>query len=91
MNADEYQAAFYDFEDLEIEVGGKKYVYSCEKNAEVIVLGANYYTASIKNVEAARNKIGGMNGTNPRWLIPEDQRFDDPNLTSGFHMNYKII
>ena len=90
VNADEYQAAFYDFEDLEIEVGGKKYVYSCEKNAEAIVLGANYYTASIKNVEAARNKIGGMNGTNPRWLIPEDQRFDDPNLTSGFHMNYKI-
>ena len=90
VNKEEYQADSYDFDDLEIEVNGKKYVYNCEKNAEAIVRGANYYTASIKNVEAVKNKIGGMNGPNPRWLIPDDQRFGDPNETSGFHMNYKI-
>ena len=90
VNDNEYQAALYDFDDLEIVVNGKKYIYNCDKNAETILLGADYYTASLKNVEAVLNKIGGMNGNNPRWLIPADQQYGDPNKTSSFHMNYTI-
>lgn len=90
VSAAEYQADLYSFEDLEIEVDKKKYVYKCEKNAEAIVLGANYYTASLKNVEAVKQKIGGMNGNNPRWLVPEEDRYNDPNATDSLHMNYTI-
>lgn len=90
VNAAEYQADLYNFEDLEIEVSGKKYVYKCEKNSEAIILGANYYTASLMNVEAVKEKIGGMNGNTTRWLVPLEDRYDDVNATDSFHMNYTI-
>ena len=90
VDKSEYQAAQYKFDDIEIEANGKKYLYNCDKNAEAIFMGADYYTVSLKNVEAVLNKIGGMNGNNPRWLVPEDQRYGDPNKTSSFHMNYTI-
>lgn len=90
VNAAEYQADLYNFEDLEIEVSGKKYVYKCEKNSEAIILGANYYTASLKNVEAVKEEIGGMNGNTTRWLVPLEDRYDDVNATDSFHMNYTI-
>ncbi len=90
VNAAEYQADLYNYEDLEIEVSGKKYVYKCEKNSEAIILGANYYTASLKNVEAVKQKIGGMNGNTPRWLVPKEDQYDDANATDSFHMNYTI-
>ena len=86
VNADEYEASLYNFDDLEIEVNRKKYVYNCAKNAEAILLGADYYTATLKNVEAAKNKIGGSGG----WLIPQDQRYEDDNKTDSIHMNYTI-
>jgi hypothetical protein len=81
----------YNFDDLDITVNGKTYVYKCAKNAEAIVNGADYYTASVKNFEAIKNKIGGLDGNkNPRWLIPEDQRYNDKNETNSFHLNYTI-
>lgn len=91
VDKDEYQASLYNFDDIEIVVNGKKYVYNCAKNAEAILLGADYYTTSVKNVEAVLNKIGGLDkNNNPRWLIPENQQYKDPNKTSSFHMNYTI-
>ena len=86
-----YPTERYDFTDLEIEIGGKKYVYSCDKNAEAILNGADYYTVTVKNFEAVKDKIGGMDkNNNPRWLVPEDQRYDDNNKTSSYHLNYTI-
>ena len=90
LNAAEYEFDSYNFEDLVIENGGKKYIYKCEKNAEAIIKGANYYTASVKEVQAVKEKIGGMNGNTPRWLVPEDQRYDDDNAIDCFHLNYAI-
>ena len=90
IDKSKYPTERYDFTDLEIEIEGKKYVYSCDKNAEAILNGANYYTATVKNLEAIKDKIGGMDGNNPRWLIPESQRYNDDNKTSGYHMNYTI-
>ena len=85
-----YPTERYDFTNLEIEINGKKYVYSCDANAEAILNGADYYTVTVKNFEAVKDKIGGMNGDNPRWLVPEDQRYDDNNKTSSYHLNYTI-
>jgi hypothetical protein len=86
----DYEVNDYDFTDLVITVNGKEYVYKCDKNTEAIFRGANYYTASLKNVEIVKNKIGGMDGNNPRWLIPEEQRYNDPNGTDSIHRNFTI-
>lgn len=90
QNPDDYKAEPYDFTDLVITVNGKEYVYNCEKNREAIEAGVRYYTASFTNYECIKNKIGGMNGSTPRWAIPEEQRYDDPNATDSFHRNYTV-
>lgn len=91
QNPDDYKAEPYDFTDLVITVNGKEYIYNCEKNRETIEAGARYYTASFTNYECIKNKIGGMNGSTPRWLVPENQRYNDPNGTDSFHRNFTII
>ena len=90
LDEDEYSVAPYDFSNLKITVDKKEYVYNCPENADAIAAGARYYTAEFFNVEAIANKIGGMNGNTPRWLVPESQRYGDPNETDSFHRNYII-
>lgn len=85
----EYTADSYDFTDLTITIDGTDYVYKCNANADAIVRGANYYEVPSYTVSIVMNKIGAMDGSNPRWLIT-DGRYDDPNNTSGFHRDYKI-
>ena len=85
----EYTADPYDFTDLTITIDGVDYVYKCNANADAIVRGANYYEVKSSAVTIVMNKIGAMDGSNPRWLIT-DGRYDDPNNTSGFHRDFKI-
>ena len=90
MVASDYKLEEYNFDDLTITINGKEYLYSCDKNAKAILDGANYYTVKHNNVEAVLNKIGAMNGSSPRWLVPADQQYPDKNETDSFHHNYDI-
>ena len=90
LTAEEYVAEPYDFEDLVITNNKKEYVFCCDKNADKIAAGANYYTVTLDVVEAVKNKIGGMNGSTPRWMVPESERYTDKNETDSFHRNYTI-
>jgi ribosomal protein L14 len=91
LTAEEYRADDYDFNDLIITRNDKTYLYNCAENADEIFKGANYYDVSLEKVEIVQNKIGGLdNNKNPRWLIPEEQRYDDPNTTDSIHRNYII-
>lgn len=91
LPSENYYAEKYDFTDLVITVDGKEYVYQCEKNAEAILLGANYYTASLSKVEMIKNKIGGLDSNkNPRWLVPASQQYNDSNEVDSYHRNYNI-
>ena len=56
-----------------------------------ITTSGKYYTATFDNLDAVRNKIGALDASNkPRWLIPEEQRYNDPNNTDSYHANYII-
>ena len=91
VKAADYRVEPYVFDDLVITIKGKEYVYQCAKNQEKIVReNANYYTVSLKNVEVVKNKIGGMNGSTPRWLVPEDERYTDKNEIDSIHRNFNI-
>ena len=90
LTAGDYEAAGYDFSDLVITVDGKEYIHQCEKNADAILRGANYYTTSFTKIEMIKSKIGAMDGDTPRWLVPESQRYGDKNETDSFHRNYSI-
>ena len=91
LTPEQYTADPYDFTDLAITIDGKTYIYSCEANAEEILDGANYYTVKFIDLEAVSKKIGAMDGTKPRWLIPEgSDRYNDPNETDSYHRNYEI-
>ena len=88
----EYTVEPYDFAKLTITISGVDYLYKCNANAEAIVRGANYYEVASTTISIVMNKIGAMDGNNPRWLIPDNgsDRYNDPNNTSGFHRDYKI-
>lgn len=90
LNAEDYSVDDYDFTDLTITINGKDYIYNCKQNTEAIVLGANYYTVKLISVSIVKNKIGGMNGNTPRWAIPEEDRYDDPNNTDSLHRDFEI-
>ena len=90
LSANEYTVDDYDFTNLTIRVNNKDYIYYCPQNVEAILAGAKYYTAEFTELVAVKNKIGGMNGNNPNWLIPAEDRYSDPNTTDSFHRNYKI-
>ncbi len=93
LNAEDFIAEDYDFANLEIEIGGKKYVYNCKENAEAIVMGANYYEISKAGVVSiVKGKIGAINkSTNqPNWLIPEEDRYMDKNETDSIHRDFEI-
>ncbi len=91
LKAEEYQASEYDFTDLVItDKDNIEYVYFCDKNADKIAKGANYYKVSLERVEICKQKIGAMNGSTPRWMVPESQRYNDPNKTDSIHRNYII-
>ena len=86
----EYNTEPYDFENEVIEVDGKKYAY-ITRLGEVEGVEGYYTVANLDpDVVAAKNKIGAMNGSTPRWIIPEDQRYKDNNKTNSFHRDYKI-
>lgn len=92
LTAADYVVDGYDFSDLTITVGGKEYLYNCEKNAEAIVLGANYY--EIKNgatISIVKNKIGAMSNGKPNWLIPEADRYTDKNETDSIHRDFEAV
>ncbi len=90
LTVGDYEAEGYDFSNLVITVGGKEYIHQCEKNAEAILSGANYYTTSFVKIEILKSKIGAMDGDTPRWLVPESQQYGDKNETDSFHRNYSI-
>lgn len=86
----DYTMPEYDFESLKITVKDKEYSYLCDKNAEEIAKTGRYYTADFVDLDVVPNKIGAMDGTNPRWLVPESQRYGDKNNTDSYHANYSI-
>ena len=81
---------YYDFTDLTITINNKDYIYYCPQNLEAILAGAKYYTAEFTDVQAVKNKIGGIKNGVINWLIPEKDRYPDKNTTDSFHANYKI-
>jgi hypothetical protein len=88
LNASDYTAEEYNFEDLAITKDGVEYVYRPndfvpDKNNPV-----QYYTVKLDRVAAVYRKIGGMNGNTPRWAVPEEERYDDDNATDSFHRDY---
>ena len=91
MNASDYSMDPYDFENLTITINGFDYYYDCDANRDLINATGRYYTAKFDNLNVVAQKIGGMNGKTPRWLVPEDQQYDDPNETDSFHANYTIV
>jgi hypothetical protein len=93
LNASDYTVDGYDFSDLTITVDGKEYVYNSKANSAAIINGANYYEVN-KNatVSIVKKKIGALDGNkNPRWLVPENQRYDDPNETDSIHRDFTIV
>lgn len=87
VSASEYTASAYDFGDITLD--GVVYKYYPEGSKPGLDETVNYYTATLMNVTAVRNKIGGMNGNNPRWLNGTEY-YTDPNKTNSFHRNYEI-
>ena len=91
LKAEDYTAEDYDFANLEIEIGGKKYLYNCKENAEAIILGANYYEANNGVVSIVKNKIGAMGKDGkPNWIVPEADQYPDKNETDSIHRDYEI-
>lgn len=90
LTTDQYVADPYDFTELTITVNGKDYLYNCKENAEAILKGANYYDIKSVKLTIIKEKIGAMDGNNPRWAVPEDQRYDDPNKTNSYHRDYEL-
>ena len=93
LKAEDYQVDNYDFSSLKINIGGVEYLYKCSANAEAIVRGANYYEIKKTEISIVMNKIGALDKTKnnePRWLVPENQRYPDDNNTSGFHRDFVI-
>ena len=90
LNASQYQVDPYDFTDVVLTASNKTYIYNCPANEEAIAAGARYYEVTGFKVSCVANKIGGMNGNTPRWAIPEEQRYDDPNATDSFHRDYTV-
>ena len=91
LKPNQYEMPEYDFSNLTITISNVDYVFNCEANAEKIANGANYYTVKFDNLDVVPNKIGAINKTTnqPNWLIPESERYDDPEQDS-FHANYKV-
>lgn len=90
LSAADYTVEPYDFTGLEIEIGGKKYLYKCRENAEAITLGANWYEVKGGTVSIVKGKIGALDGSKkPRWIVPEEQRYNDPEADS-IHRDYEI-
>lgn len=90
LTNDQYTADPYDFSELTITVDGKDYLYNCRKNAEAILKGANYYDIKSTKVTIIKEKIGAMDGNTPRWAVPEEQRYDDPNNLNSYHRDYEL-
>ena len=90
LTPEEYTMPAYDFTNLTVTIEGKDYIYECEENEEKIKSSGRYYTVKFDNLNVVKKKIGAMNGSTPRWLVPEEQRYDDPNDTDSFHANYTI-
>ena len=90
LKTDEYTADPYDFSKLTITIDNTDYVYKCPENAEAILKGANYYEVKSTKVSIIKEKIGAMDGNNPRWLVPEDQRYNDPNKLNSIHRDYEL-
>ena len=92
LKAEDYVADAYDFTDLTITIDGKEYVYNCKQNAAAIVDGANYYEIKSVVLSAIKNKIGALDSNNnPRWLVPEEDRYPDKNGTDSFHRDFEIV
>ena len=92
LDESEYKAEPYDFENLIIEREGKKYAYITRKDETGLDVDG-FYTATLnekETVTAVKQKIGGMNGSNPRWFVPAEQRYQDKNAIDSFHRNYTI-
>ena len=91
LNASDYTMPAYDFTNLKITVNNKEYVYKCPENEEIIKTGGKYYTATFDNLDVVTKKIGALDKNNkPRWLVPEDQQYNDPNNIDSYHANYII-
>ena len=88
LSPNEYVAPDYDFESLTITISGKKYVY--RPNGFVPEAGSaeRYYTVTLNTVGAFGHKIGGMNGSTPRWIVPVEQQYSDPNNITCFHRDF---
>ena len=92
LDEKDYTIQAYDFTDLKITVNNKEYVYYCDKNMDEIARSGKYYTAKFDNINVLSKKIGALDGSGkPRWLVPENQRYNDSNYTDSFHGNYTIV
>ena len=96
---DEYIADQYDFENTVLSIEGKNYYFQGNKTSAELDPEKDYYTfgyeyngkvVSEEAIVVAKNKIGGMDGSNPRWAITEG-RYEDSNGTDCFKRNYNIV
>ncbi len=78
----------FDFSTLEISVSGAKYVFSYNAYNANPDAYAGYYTVSLDNIRAFKNKLGATGG---KWKLYGDQaQYPEPTNLDSFHRDYKI-
>jgi hypothetical protein len=86
-----YTAEDYNFVGLDIEINGTTYIYVGPESPLDLKNPVPYYTVQFSKIDIQHSKIGGADSkNNPRWLVPEGQRYDDAPTTGGYHRNFKI-
>ena len=79
----------YNFSEEIITLNGKEYVYSENGEPNPDHRTSNYYTVAPRTdyIVAVKGKISGWTDN---WLIPENERYTDPENKDSFHRNYVI-
>jgi len=78
----------FDFSTLEISVSGAKYVFSYNAYNANPDAYAGYYTVSLDNIRAFKNKLGASGG---KWKLYGDQaQYPEPTNLDSFHRDYTI-
>lgn len=81
-----YTATAYDFSDTVFTYNGIPYYYTED--------ATNVTRPSFTAVEfefAKADKIGGLDGDNPRWLLGTSKSaYGEDNGTAGYHRNYRL-
>jgi uncharacterized repeat protein (TIGR02543 family) len=85
----DYDADPYNFSGLTFTANDVTYIAECDVDPEN---PAPFFTVKVEKLEAQHNKIGGMNGNNPRWVtgLADSEKFNEDPKTGGYHRNYRI-